>query len=132
MHTCDKSRKRIKRVARTHFQPFSCIFDSYHVCACVIAYFQSFLRPRTHTQVSVPVFVPECSFLTHFQLLLSIFSCFYLFLTIFTYSLSNLPIFDRLYLFSTVFTQIRVLLLIFTYFFLSFFIFLNSFSTIFE
>ena len=117
MHTCDKSRKCVKRVARTHFQPFSHIFDSYHVCACVIAYFQLFPRPQTHTQVSAPVFAPECSFLTHFQLLLSIFSHFYLFLTIFTYSLLNLPIFDHLYLFSTFFTQIQVLLLIFTYLF---------------
>ena len=57
-----------------------------------------------------------------FQLLLSIFSHFYLFPTIFTYSLSNLPFFDHHYLFSTVFTQIWVLLLIFLYHFLFFFI----------
>ena len=61
----------------------------------------------------------------YFQLLLSIFSRFYLFLTVFTYSLSNLPFFNRLYLFSTVFTQIRVLLHIITYIFISFLILLK-------
>ena len=46
---------------------------------------------------------------THFQL---IFSRFYLFLSVFTYSQSILPIFDCFYLFSTIFTQIWALPLI--------------------
>ena len=110
----DKNRKRVKRVTRTHFYAFSTFF----VSARVIAYFQSFPSPRTHSRVPTHVFKPDCSFSTHFQLLSTIFSCFFKnILSVLIYSLFILSIFDRLYLFSTIFTQIRVLLLVFTYFF---------------
>ena len=99
--------------------------------ARVIAYFQSFPSPRTHSRVPTRVFKPDCSFSTRFQLLSTIFSCFFKnILSVFIYSLLILSIFDRLDLFSTIFTQIRVLLLVFTYFFNIIFNYFHIFSTI--
>ena len=69
-----------------------------------------------HSWASAPDFELDHSFSTHVQLLSAIFSCFYLSPSVFTFSLSILPIFDHLYLFSTVLSQIWVLVLIFTYF----------------
>ena len=106
MHTRDKSWKRVKRVTRTHFQPFLHVFDSYRVCARVIAHFQSFPRPWLHSRVLVaPISKPDRSFSTHFHLLLSNFICFYLFPTVFTYSINfiyfqtSLLVLDCFYLF---------------------------------
>ena len=77
-----------------------------------------------HPRVPAPVVKPNHSFLTNFQLLLSISSCFYSF----PLTLSILPISDCLYLFLTVFTQIWVFPLILTFFYYHFWIF----STIFD
>ena len=100
----DKNRKRVKRVSRTHFCPFLRVFNFFCVSARVIAYFQSFPSPRTHSRVPTRVFKPDCSFSTRFQLLSTIFSCFLKnILSVFIYSLLILSIFDRLYLFSTIF-----------------------------
>ena len=121
MHTRDKSWKHVKRVTRTHFQPF---FDSYRMCAHVIAHFQLFPRPWLHSWVLVaPISKPDHSFSTHFHLLLSNFICFYLFPTIFTYSINfiyfqmSLLVLDCFYLF-------------FYYHF--FFFFYNSFSAMYS
>ena len=120
MQTHKKSWKHVKMVKNVFWWPFLHAFDSCRVCICDITHCQLLSGLWMHPWVPAPVFKPDCSFLTNFQLLLSIFGCFYLFPTVSNYSLSILPISDRLYLFPTVFTQIRVFPHNFTYFFISF------------
>ena len=126
-HTKKKS-KHIKMVKNVFCWPFLCAFNSCHVCIYNITHFQLLLGLWMHSWVPASVFGPNPSFLTNFWLLLSILSCFYLFPTIFNYSLSILPISNRLYLFSTVFTQIWVFPHIFTYHFLYFPLYLIIFT----
>ena len=114
IYRCNKNRKCIRRVTRTHFYTFSTFFVCLHALSPT---FNCFWAPHTHSRVPTRVFKPDCSFSTCFQLLSTIFSYFFwIILSIFIYSLLILSIFDCLYLFSTIFTQIRVLLLVFTYF----------------
>ena len=116
MHRRNKSQKCVRMVENVFLWPFLCVFNFYHVCACIIAYCQSFPSAQMHSWASAPDFEPDHSFSTHVQLLSAIFSCFYLSPIVFTFSLSILCIFNHLYLFSTVLSQIWVLVLIFTYF----------------
>ena len=115
-------------VKNVFWWPFLCTFDSCCICICDIAHCQLLPGLWMHPRVPAPVFKPNHSFLTNFQLLLSIFGCFYLFPTISNYSLSILPISDHLYLFSSVFAQIRVFPHNLTYFFYHF----QLFSAIFD
>ena len=131
MHTRDKSQKCVKMVENVSWQPFLHIFDSYHMCACIIACCQLIFF-----FFWMPECIPGCQHLfsgltTYFQLIFNyiqlFFSGFYLFPTILTSYLSILPIFDCLHLFSTIFTQIQVLPLFFSLFLYHF----QSFSFIF-
>ena len=100
MHTHDKSQKCVKMVENVSWQPFLRVFDSYHMCAHIIACCQLFPNAWMHSWVSAPVFRPDHLFSTYIQLF---FSGFYLFPTVLTSYLSILPIFDCLHLFSTIF-----------------------------
>ena len=95
----------------------------------------------TFNRFRAPARIPECqhvfsSLTAHFQLVFNYFQLFLAvfkkknILSVFIYSLLILSIFDRLYLFSTIFTQIRVLLLVFTYFFNIIFNYFHIISTI--
>ena len=73
-----------------------------------------------HPRVPAPVFKPDCSFLTNFQLLLSIFGRFYLFPTVSNYSLSFPIVFICFQLFLPKFECSHIILPIFLYHFLLF------------
>ena len=123
-----KNWKHIKMVKNVFWWPFLCTFNSCCICICVIAHCQPFLGPWMHLQVPAPVFEPDHSFLTHFWLLLSNCSYFfYIFQTIFPYSLSILPISNCLYLFLTVFLPKFKCYCLFYLFYLFFIIFNHFF-----
>ena len=91
---------------------YLCVFDSYHVCARVIAYCKYFLSTLMHSRVSAPV----SGLTTHFLLIFNYFWLF-LFISDHFHLLSNdFTISNRPYLFSILFTQIWVIPLIFTFF----------------
>ena len=106
----------------THFWLFFGSAETLHALSIVSKPPHTFLSSNT-------CFQADCSFSTHFQLLSTIFSCFYIYIfpSAFTYSLLILSIFDHLYLFLTFFTQIRVLLHLFFNINFNYF---HSFSTI--
>ena len=128
MHPHDKKKKCMKMVENVSWWPFLCVFNSYHMCACIIACCQLFLNTWMHSWVSAPVFGPDHLFSTTFSYFLAVFIYFQLFsLTIYQF-----------YPFSIVFICFQQFLPKFEsyrFFFPFFYIIFNyfhSFSTIFD
>ena len=123
----DTQKKKIKthkNVKNVFCWPFLCAFNSCHVCIYNITHFQLLLGLWMHSWVPASVFEPDPSFLTNFWLLLSILSCFYLFPTIFNYSINFTHFQSSLFVFDCFYPDLSVP----TYFYLSF----SLFSTIFD
>ena len=84
-------------VEKVYWWLFLRVFDSYCMCACIIACCQSFPNTQMHSWVSAPVFRPDRLFSTRFQLFLFISNRSHLLSIDFTHFWLSSFVFDYFY-----------------------------------